>query len=155
MELTIDTVEIALEAIKKATQDIEELKLFIENQSKLNWKNCFQNAGFVINSCSNIIKFENGLLNSTENKNVFRTEKEAKSALAMAQLSHIIWVANGNKELLRDSNNIYYCYYNHNNKLGSKRELLHVCFLAFETEQIRDKVYAQHKQLIHDYLMID
>lgn len=95
-----------------------------------------------------------------ENRSVFATEKQAKSALAMAQISQIMendprfggpisdeeW-RNGRlpkQVLYRDENNITYSL--HYGRYA---------FLAFHTQEQRDLFLKENEDLVKDYLMID
>lgn len=111
----------------------------------------------------NMIKSLNLIYSGTldnDNHDVFATEKQAKSALAMAQISQIManderfggivtdkeWDCNvsfkyviercGNKII----KNIYYNIYH---------------FLAFHTNKQRDLFLKENEDLVKDYLMID
>jgi hypothetical protein len=93
-------------------------------------------------------------------KDIFATEKQAKSALAMAQISQIM--ANDERfgGIIADEEwNGYcmnkYCLIRYDNKL-SKDVLSHTHhFLAFHTEKQRDLFLEENEQLVKDYLMID
>ena len=92
-------------------------------------------------------------------KDIFATEKQAKSALAMAQISQIManderfggvvtdeeWKEKSNKYgFIRENDiiipNIYWSTYS---------------FLAFHTEAQRDLFLKENEQLVKDYLMFD
>jgi hypothetical protein len=138
--------------ISIARKSLELLELEFNKQNgkgDYSWGNSFKGEGFKINNNS-AIEHEKTLTPSLLNTAVFKTEKQAKSALAMAQLSHIIAEANGdwdnytNKHVLsRVGDVVANTWYN-----------MSYHFLAFKSAEIRDEVYAQNKQLIHDYLMI-
>lgn len=92
-----------------------------------------------------------------DNKNVFLTEKHAKSALAMAQISQLMpyyggeitdeeWSDGDMKKyvIMRDSSEVkcVVCYLNYD-------------FLAFHTKDQRDEFLKNNEQLVKDYLMIE
>jgi hypothetical protein len=86
---------------------------------------------------------------------VYATEKQAKSALAMAQLSQLMKVYNDGWEadwddstdkacVIRRSNNIAVCYYTSVYQ-----------FLTFKTQLIRDEFLKNFEPLIRQYFMLD
>lgn len=95
------------------------------------------------------------------NKNAFATKKQAKSALAMAQISQIM--ANDKRfggvvtdEEFEDGD---VCIYSINRDRGKvslyygTRGIDH--FLSFHTEEQRDLFLKENEDLIKDYLMLD
>jgi hypothetical protein len=115
-------------------------------------------GGFFINFCSDIEKVV--IVTNTEtNYNVFATEKQAKSALAMARISQIM--ANDiehfggvitDEEWENDEWKfvIYRC--DNRIKMISVVSVYH--FLAFHTEKQRDLFLEKYPQLVRDFLMI-
>ena len=112
--------------------------------------------GFYIHSNSGIFEFLG--YNTKENYNVFATEKQAKSALAMARISQIMandarfggtityeeWDSNEDKFIIeRERNSI---------TKGSTIMFYH--FLAFHTKQQRDLFLEENEDLVKEYLMI-
>lgn len=94
---------------------------------------------------------------SIENDNVFLTEKEANSSLAMSKISQLMPYYGGaiTKEewnnidipkfsIIRDRDGIDF-YLNHNFYM----------FLSFHTSEQRDRFLENNEQLIKDYLMLD
>ena len=94
------------------------------------------------------------------NFDIFATEKEAKSAFAMAQISQII--ANDerfggvvtDKEWDNEKLNKY-CIYRCGNKIGKRVNAVMYIFLAFHTDKQRDLFLEENEDLVKDYLMID
>lgn len=72
----------------------EELEL----TKGVTWEEVFDGKGYFIDNQYSTIHFHPNIANSTNNKNVFKTEKQAKSALAFAQLSHILAKYNEGRE---------------------------------------------------------
>ena len=100
-----------------------------------------------------------GAPNGTCHKDVFATEKYAKSALAMAQISQII--ANDGRfgGVIDNEWRNYaigkYCILRYDNKL-MKDVLQHTYhLLAFHTAEQRDLFLEENEQLVKDYLMMD
>ena len=107
-------------------------------------------------------EFGYNLIYSNVNKSVFLTEKEAKSALAMAQISQLMPYYGGaitdaewkdccmRKFVITRSE--YGAHFVESVFVGS------VClfhFLAFHTKEQRDSFYKNNEQLVKEYLMID
>jgi len=94
------------------------------------------------------------------NFDIFATEKQAKSALAMAQISQIM--ANDERfggvvtdEEWNNDKLGKYCIYRCRNKIGKRTSVVMYIFLAFHTEEQRDLFLKENKDLVKDYLMID
>lgn len=94
---------------------------------------------------------------SIENDNVFLTEKEANSSLAMSKISQLMPYYGGaitqeewnnidipKFSIIRDRDGIDF-YLNHNFYM----------FLSFHTSEQRDRFLENNEQLIKDYLMLD
>jgi hypothetical protein len=131
----------------------------IENKRWRDDKNaCIE--GYYINDKSNIIGLAARYDNISVNYNVFATEKQAKSSLAMARISQII--ANDERfggvitdEEWNNTKILKYIIakvkdriftYEHNNSI--------YCFLAFHTVEQRDLFLTENEDLVRDYLMI-
>ena len=94
------------------------------------------------------------------NKNVFATEKLAKSALAMAQISQIM----DNDERFggavtykewNDTTSKKYVIYRMGSKVFLSDHTHAYTFLAFHTAEQRDLFLEENEDLVKDYLMID
>lgn len=104
-------------------------------------------------------------LNNEVNRNIFATEKQAKSALAMAQISQIM--ANDERfgsvvtedEWNKSNWKTYiYCIDRFNNKIAKCENYVYNIryrFLAFHTKEQRDLFLAENEDLVKQYLMID
>lgn len=93
-------------------------------------------------------------------KGVFATEKHAKSALAMAQISQIM--ANDKRfggmitdEEWKDESLRKFVIDNTNKGLFLDAYYIRKYFLAFHTMEQRDLFLKENEQLVKDYLMID
>lgn len=117
-------------------------------------------SGYVIGLDSNIRHWTN-LSEGGDNINVFATEKQAKSALAMAQISQIM--ANDKRfggvvtdEEFKDENIWTYSINRNLNKIGKYQGVFGVDhFLSFHTPEQRDLFLEENEDLVKDYLMID
>ncbi len=93
------------------------------------------------------------------NLNVFDTDKQAKSALAMAQISQIM--ANDERfgGVVTDKEweqNVYYrVIFRHGNSIAKGVNTGTYNFLAFHTQAQRDLFLEENEDLVKDYLMLD
>lgn len=136
---------------KKNLDEIGALKKYLEENPKLleSWMDLNEVSGFYIDSFSKIESYENRPVNE-ENKNVFVTENQAKSALAKAQLTQLLksYFSGWNNQLdnyaifpqLKDGNFTPY--------IGIA---ILPQFLAFRSREKAHLFYEQHKELIHLY----
>lgn len=106
-----------------------------------------------------------GAYYNSNNHNIFATEKQAKSALAMARISQIManderfggpvtdeeWKNPKNKHIIVKS------YDPLSNKCGAYKHRSNdsYSFLAFHTPEQRDLFLEENRDLVEDYLMID
>lgn len=122
------------------------------------WRDCdpYVNGWYIRDD--HISNEESNLKWKTGNLDVFATEKQAKSAFAMAQISQIManderfggpvtdeeWDNYTSKStIIRGNGNII---------LSSA--ISNYCFLAFHTQEQRDLFLKENEDLVKDYLMI-
>lgn len=116
-------------------------------------------SGYWINKDSQIIS-SNLLSNDRTNYNLFATEKQAKSALAMARISQIM--ANDPRfggvvtyeEWMQRQPYAYYVILRYNNQIETACRYNYE-YLAFHTEAQRDLFLKENERLVRDYLMLD
>lgn len=116
--------------------------------------------GYFINNDSRI-QLAPSCYNHDFNNNVFATEKQAKSALAMAQISQIM--ANDKRfggvvtdEELKDESIWKYAINRNKNKIKMYEGTFGIDhFLSFHTREQRDLFLEENEDLVKDYLMID
>lgn len=96
--------------------------------------------------------------NGKDNRNIFATELQARSARAMAQISQIM--ANDPRfggivtdEEWNDSTEKYVIYRG-SNQIYVNTAIYYYSFLAFHTKEQRDLFLEENKDLVKDYLMI-
>ena len=113
-------------------------------------------TGYYIYENSNIGKVHR-LLVKNQNRNVFLTEKEAKSARAAAMISQLMPYYGGSitDEEWADSNKEKYIIDRLKDSIRTKIFYEAYCFLAFHTKEYRDEFFKNNKQLVKDYLMIE
>ena len=114
--------------------------------------------GYYITSDADITNISS-MFNTQTAYNVFATEKQAKSALAMARISQIM--ANDERfggvvsdEEWKNNDITKYCIIRHNDTI--KRDVYYYvyCFLAFHTEEQRGLFLEENEDLVRDYLML-
>lgn len=117
------------------------------------------NGYFIGSESSDIIKLNRIGNNIKDNYNVFTTEKQAKSALAMARISQII--ANDERfggpitdEEWNNIGTIKYVIYRDVCFIAKSINTSSYRFLAFHTEEQRDLFLEENKDLIKDYFML-
>jgi len=145
--------------IDKKNSTFECIKFKPIKTSKFsNYDGKFTFYGFFINNDSRIVGGE--YLNYHTARNIFATEKQAKSALAMAQISQIM----ANDERFGGVVTDDEWYDSSICKYSISRERTHLKFvmyqnlyefLAFHTEEQRDLFFKENEQLVKDYLMIE
>ena len=93
---------------------------------------------------------------SNNNRNIFLTEKHAKSALAMAQISQLMPYYGGeitNEEW--ENSSPKYIIDRYGNMINITFHTNAYYFLAFHTKEQRDEFLKNNEQLVKDYLMIE
>ena len=113
-------------------------------------------SGYCLDEDSNICMVHRLRVNN-RNRNIFLTEKEAKSARAAAMISQLMPYYGGaiTDEEWSYSDTAKYVIAKHKGTsvLGDTIFCYH--FLAFHTEEQRDSFYKNNEQLVKEYLMID
>ena len=117
-------------------------------------------SGYFIGVQTSDIHNVSKVLNIPSNYNVFATEKQAKSALAMAQISQIM--ANDERfggvitdEEWCNSDYIKFVIRRAGDKWVRDFFTHHYQFLAFHTAKQRDLFVQENEDLVNDYLMLD
>lgn len=148
--------EINLEEYEISEQSDEEIIVLKKKQFKYpKWGDLENVKGYFIDNNSIISEFN---MHDTKpfNKNVFLTEKHAKSALAMAQISQLMpYYGEITDEEWEDTDIFKYIIYRKKNKITFGSYLDIYGFLAFRTEEQRDGFLKNNEQLVKDYLMIE
>jgi hypothetical protein len=152
-------IEMSLESARQMYKEGNETtnKWLLENFTKeelerkkgFTWEESYNGKGFYITGNSDIVKW-NSTIGHTH-KNVFLTEKHAKSALAFAQLSHIVNKYNVGKEMGEYRHTIY-SYRKHIHTATNDGYSHQLEFYALEDAKTSMEV---NRQLWLDYWMID
>ena len=103
------------------------------------------------------VEFGYNRICSNVNKNVFLTEKEAKSALAMSQISQLMPYYGGaiTDAEWSDSNTTKYVIRRCKGQSIYSHVTLDYHFLAFHTIEQREDFFEHNYELVKDYLMLD
>ena len=145
----IDKENSTFECIKfKPIRDIRTTEDLIETGGRI--------TGYWINAYAELCKSYN-LCYSENSNNVFFSEKEAKSALAMAQISQLMPYYGGaitDEEWI--NNTIYkYVIERINGKICKGCSVTAYYYIAFHTIEQRARFLENNEQLVKDYLMLD
>ena len=113
-------------------------------------------SGYCICDYSNIYA-TNRLMAGDDIRNVFLTEKGAKSSLAMSQISQLMPYYGGaiTDAEWSDSETTKYAITRYKGQSALKNTILWYHFLAFHTEEQRDDFLEHNYELVKDFLMID
>ena len=144
--------------LDKEHSTLKCLKLIPIKSQFGDYNGSFTNEGYIINTDSKIVKYTGPNLLTTKNR--FATEKHAKSALAMAQISQIM--ANDKRfggvitdKEYKDINTCKYIITRFGNEIQFHRVHSEYHFLAFHTEEQRDLFFQENEKLVWDYLMVE
>lgn len=159
------TIKLSLEQARKMYKKSPEMdELLLANFSKeelekpelpKSWNELRIRSGYVIGADSVIIPKPQFLTSTYEQKNLFATEKQAKSALAMAQLSQLMKVYN--REYIPDWNcdSVKYVISRSRNKVSVCEGWNSYRFLAFKNKETANEFLKNFEPLIKQYFMID
>lgn len=149
--------DINLKEYEILEQKDKEIIVLKKKKSKYpKWEDLNRISGcYITDNC--IIRPASNIKPNEENKNVFLTEKHAKSALAMAQISQLMpyyggeiidgeWKDGGLRKfvIIREGDHISSSWCTKVYRLP-----------AFHTEEQRDEFLKNNEQLVKDYLMIE
>jgi hypothetical protein len=148
--------DINLEDYEISEQSDEEIIILRKKKPTPKWEDLKRISGcYIADNC--IIRPATDVTTNGENKNVFLTEKHAKSALAMAQISQLIPFYGGEitDEEWKDSDMKKYVIMRDSSEVKCVVCYLNYDFLAFHTKEQRDGFLKNNEQLVKDYLMIE
>ena len=114
-------------------------------------------SGYRIWDCYSNIYVTNKLIASDYSRNVFLTKKEAKSSLAMAQISQLMPYYGGaiTEGEWEDTEMRKFVITRLCNRVFFDATYTFYKYLAFYTEEQRDSFYKNNEQLVKNYLMLD
>lgn len=149
--------DINLEEYEISEQKDKEIIVLKKKKSKFpTWEDLGNISGVFIGAGSEF--FEDSCVPaSNSNRNIFLTEKHAKSALAMAQISQLIPYYGGEitNDEWKDSSIRKYIIFRKMSYVGRCEAYSNYEFLAFHTAEQRDEFLKNNEQLVKDYLMIE
>lgn len=147
--------DINLEEYDISTTDGEIIILRKKEHKYPKWLDLERLSGYYITYNSKIYEANNFQI-SRDNRDVFLTEKHAKSALAMAQISQLMPYYGGEitDEEWLEGETKYTIEKNGKKACGDKRVGTYM-LLAFHTKEQRDEFLKNNEQLVKDYLMIE
>ena len=149
--------DINLEEYEISEQKDKEIIVLKKKKSKYpTWEGLGNISGVFIGVGSKFFK-ASGVPVSNNNRNIFLTEKHAKSALAMAQISQLMPYYGGGVTAGEwgDSTVTKYILHVFKNKVIKEITCDRKEFLAFRTAEQRDEFLKDNEQLVKDYLMIE
>ena len=115
-------------------------------------------SGYCISNDSKIY-MAHRLFAGSHSINVFATQKEAKSALAMSQISQLMPYYGGaitDEEWDREDMVVFYTIERVGNKIHKKATCFNTYkYLAFRTRKQRDSFLNNNYRLVKDYFMLD
>lgn len=151
----METKDINLEEYDISTTDGEIIILRKKKHKYPKWLDLERLSGYYITYNSKIYEANNFQI-SRDNRDVFLTEKHAKSALAMAQISQLMPYYGGEiTDEEWENTSLKHVIERYNNEIRSVANYTRHEFLAFHTSEQRDEFLKNNEQLVKDYLMIE
>jgi len=117
------------------------------------WSELGKIDGYYINYYSKLLQLNIGGNASSDNRNVFATKKQAESALAYAQLTQLMADC-GDCEIDWSKYEYKHIIWRKENFIETGIASYRFCFLAFNTEQIRDEFLEKHECLIKTFYQL-
>jgi len=158
------TLEKAKEYYNGTNEALKEIAKQAFNEDKLkgdSWESHFINTngcmnGFVINTIGSIVATHDTEV-GIDSKRIFKTQKQALSALAYAQLTQLMALPeyNGDWQPIWDLGSIKYCIYASFHSLIIRNYHHERNFIAFKNAGIRDKFLQNFEPLLKQYFQID
>lgn len=149
LNITIETKEQRDEAIKQLQE------MTFKKELPKSWEKLERVSGYWISERGDLVEGESCDV-ELYNSNIFATEKQAKSALAKAQLSQLMkvyndgWVADWS-----DTSQSKYIIYRNEIELKVCTNTYSYRFLSFKDKQTRDLFLKNFKPLIRTYFELD
>lgn len=150
--------DINLEEYEISEQKDKEIIVLKKKKSKFpTWEGLGNISGVVFIGARSEFFEASGVPASNSSRNIFLTEKHAKSALAMAQISQLIPYYGGEitNDEWKDSSIRKYIIFRKGSVVGRCEAYSNYELLAFHTQKQRDEFLKNNEQLVKDYLMIE
>ena len=159
-------VKVSLETAKRWYEqggEFKEMALSAFTEAELNpirneWESKILGKdidGFYVSSLSYVIQLKNNC--SKSDKATFKTEKQAKSALAYAQLTQLMALPEYNGDWVPDweDDDVKFIIRKYRSTISLDLYTNMHHFLSFKTEKIRDKFYENNYDLLKEYFELD
>ena len=130
----------------------EEIKEMKKPKRITKWEDLGEIEGYIITSYCNIRPYK--CLTGDVTKYLFATENQARSALAMSQLSQLMKHVNRDWKPDWSDDGIKYTIEFIGNRINTSWLKSCANFLSFPTEKIRDQFLEDHRSLIEDYFLM-
>jgi len=117
------------------------------------WEQLDEIDGYYIEEVSCISKTSFSIITSVVNKNVFKTQKQAKSTLAYAQLTQLMYDC-GDCDVDWGKSNSKYCLEIYENQLSIQVYSNTFNFLTFNTLEIAAEFMEKHEGLIKQFYQL-
>lgn len=143
--------------IDKENSTFERIKLKLIKNVKV-WEDLKHIGGYYIDIFSRYCCVaRESMIDIEGDKNVFLTEKHAKSALAMSQISQLIPYYGGaiTDEEWNNQDMLKFVLYRKNNSIKDDVIWTRYNFIAFHTKEQRDDFLKYNERLVRDYFMLD
>ena len=149
-QLTVNgrTIEVEL-----STEQLQQLG--VEEKRVKKWEDLENIEGWYVSTSSNICKLDLKTKTFNKLKNVFATENQARSALAMAQLSQLMKHVNGEwNPNWNNPDETKYTIEMYVNEINIHTTEIACAFLAFPTFEKAEQFLEDHKALIEEYFLM-
>jgi hypothetical protein len=154
------TLEDARKLYNSGNENFKVLALSAFTQKELedtlpkSWEELREIQGYYIDYNSEIEDLKTEDVHESH-KNVFKTKKQALSALAMAQLSQLMYIYNDGWEPDWDNNDIYkQCIRRAGENIDIVDFTYSYSFLTFKTKEIAEEFLKNFEELIKQYYML-
>jgi len=118
------------------------------------WENLGLVDGWYVDTDASILQIPD-CYTYNDAKNIFATEKQAKSALAFAQLTQLAAKVNGDWIPDWTNSSRKYIVFCQGNELQVDYNFKYKHKISFKTQELAEKSLKYHEQLWKDYYMID
>ena len=110
--------------------------------------------GFILNSYADSATPEELHATLSKSRGIYATEKQALSALAMAQLSQLMADLGDECDVDWTNTSTKFTISRYGGRFSLNYTAAHYEFLAFKTEEVREAFLEKHAELINQYFMI-
>ena len=129
--------------------------IFKQKKEVKRWEDLERVKGCMIDSISKIYDV-NCLFSGEENQNTFATEKQAKSALAFAQITQLLPYYGGYTEFRNNANNYVISYRPNSEQFAINCWVHHIYSqFHFESQKSAEEFIKNNEDLLRQYFMLD